>query len=73
MCLAIQFDYDTSMANCETFYQHVHGVWDKNFQSSTGGGQRVVNAFTKGSKFIKSLLDESLAAQMRKKIMNTSH
>ena len=36
-CLGIQFDYDAT-ANCETFCQHVHGVWDNNFQSPTGGG-----------------------------------
>ena len=70
--LGIQLDSDGATGNCKTFCQHVHGVWDKNFQSPTGGGQQMVNAFTKGSKLIKASLDESLAAQMRKKITNVS-
>ena len=70
-CLGIQFDYDASTANCETFCQHIHGIWDKNFQSPTGGGQQVVNAFTKGSKLFKSP-DEPLGVQMRKRIMEAS-
>ena len=65
-CLGIQFDYDASPENCETFFQHAHGVWDKSFfQSPTGGGQEVINAFT---KLIKSPLDEvfaSLSYRMR--------
>ena len=70
-CLGIQFDYDASTANCETFCQHIHGIWDQNFQSPTGGGQQVVNAFTKGSKLFKSP-DEPLGVQMRKRIMEAS-
>ena len=70
-CIGIRFDYDASSANCETFCQHIHGVWDKAFQSPTGGGQQAVNAFTKCSRLYK-FKDKPLKEQMKKRITDAS-
>ena len=67
VCEGIQFDYDATSAQCETFCQYVHGNWLGNFQIPTGLGQRGVNRFTKSTKLFKTS-SEPLKAQMIKKI-----
>ena len=72
VCLGIQFDYDASSANCETFCHYIHGNWDQgNVQSPRGGGQQLVSKYTKWSKLFKSL-DQPLKHQMKSRIEEAS-
>ena len=72
VCLGIQFDYDASSANCETFCHFVHGNWDGgNVQTPRGGGQQLVGVYTKCSKLFKSL-DDPLINQMKSRIGEAS-
>ena len=68
-CKDIRFDYDALTSQCETFCQYVHGNWTGNFQIPRGVGQQGLNAYLKGSTFIRPM-DEPLKDQMKQRFIS---
>jgi len=64
-CIGICFDYDPESANCETFCNGVHGIWEQSVQGQDLRGvvQQGANLY---SKLVPKRKHERLSSQMEK-------